>query len=141
MTKTILFILLALLLAGIVIFLCKKVIKGIVMKVIVIILAVILFTGGGAVINLNSISAEAQTKIQQVTDIVGSSSIKTEGNKVLIKIDNDWYDVSKLSILGVDVSGDITLKYEGTEIKVCQSGVTNAIEILKEAGFLQGDKN
>lgn len=89
MTKTILFILLALLLAGIVIFLCKKIIKGIVMKVIVIILAVILFTGGGAVINLNSISAEAQTKIQQVTDIVGSSSIKTEGNKVLIKIDND----------------------------------------------------
>lgn len=111
------------------------------MKIIVIILAVILFTGGGAVINLNSISAEAQTKIQQVTDIVGSSSIKTEGNKVFIKIDNDWYDVSKLSILGVDTSGDITLKYEGTEIKVCKSGVTNAIEILKEAGFLQDDKN
>lgn len=137
--RVFLFIGLAVLLAIIVLILLLKVIKGLVLKIVVVIVAVMLFFGGGQVINLNTLSPSVESKISEVTDRVGSSSIKTEGNRVFVKLDNEWYDVSKLSL--VDKTSDsIKLRYEGKEIYIGKSGASNTIKVLEDLGFLEKEK-
>lgn len=136
-----LLIVLAIILVLAVLFLCIKILKKTISRVIVIVLALFIFTGGGSIINLNCLSAEVEQKVQQVVDTVGDSYIKTQGNKVMVKIDNAWYDVSKLSVIGDIATKDITLRYDGKEIYVGQSGVVNAIKTLERVGLLKSEDN
>lgn len=138
--RTELLIILGVVLVILAIVICIKVAKSVISKVVTILIAICLFIGGGQVINLNTLPAEVEQKVQLVADTAGDSLIKTEGNTVYIKIDEEWYDVSKISIIG-KATGTITLRYEGKEIYVGESGVVNAIKILEKAGLLKDTNN
>lgn len=107
-------------------------------KIILVALIVVVFLCGTKVINLNTISAEVQEKVQTVADMVGGTSIKTEGGSVLVKVEDTWYDVSKLSVVG-DFTKDITLKYDGEIIYVGHSGITNVLKALESVGLLKSE--
>lgn len=131
---------LAIILAIIAFILILKVVKGLALKIVVVCVAVVLFFGGGKIINLNTLSSDVEAKVQTVVDTVGDSSIKTDGNKVLVKIDNGWYDVSKLSVVGGLLTDDVKLRYEGKEIYVGHSGVVNTLKTLEKVGLLGEEK-
>lgn len=131
---------LAIILAIIAFILILKVVKGLALKIVVVCVAVVLFFGGVKVINLNTLSSDVEAKVQTVVDTVGDSSIKTDGNKVLVKIDNGWYDVSKLSVVGGLLTDDVKLRYEGKEIYVGHSGVVNTLKTLEKVGLLGEEK-
>lgn len=131
---------LAIILAIIAFILILKVVKGLALKIVVVCVAVVLFFGGVKVINLNTLSSDVEAKVQTVVDTVGDSSIKTDGSKVLVKIDNGWYDVSKLSVVGGLLTDDVKLRYEGKEIYVGHSGVVNTLKTLEKVGLLGEEK-
>lgn len=135
--RIIVLIIIGIIFYGVISFLFKKYIKTKTLRVLTIVAVVVLYMGIGSVINLNYLSSDFEGKIQQITDTVGESSIKTNGNKVFIKIDNGWYDISKLSVVGDIVTKDIVLKYDGKEIKVSKSGVVNAVKVLEDIGLLK----
>ena len=96
--------------------------------------------GGGSIINLNCLANEAKDKVQQVVSVVGDSYIKTEGSKIFINIDNTWYDVSKVSVVG-DIVNSCTLKYDDKEIYVGNSGVVSTVKTLEKLGIVNKENN
>lgn len=135
-----LLIIFGVLIAVLAVILCIKVAKKLVGRVIVVIVAICVFMGGGSIINLNCLANEAKDKVQQVVSVVGDSYIKTEGNKIFINIDNTWYDVSRVSVVG-DIVNSCTLKYDGKEIYVGNSGVFNTVKTLEKLGIINKENN
>lgn len=128
-----------LLLAGVCLIVCIIIgclVKRPVRKVIYILVAVVVFVVGSEIIDLNTLSDEIQQKVQQVSETVGNTYIKTEGNNVLILVNDEWLNLSDLSIIG-DLSKDIVLEYEGKEIYVGHSGIYNTIKALEDTGLLK----
>lgn len=125
-----------LIIIAVVIILAKFIIKKLAVKVAVVGVAICLLFGGVGVINVSILPTETKDKLQQVVDVVGESYIKTKGNDVYIKIDNGWYDVSEMSVVGSMATDSITIRYQGEEIEIGQSGVVNVIKTLEKVGLL-----
>lgn len=117
------------------VFLCLKIFRSGLSRLVIVLMAVCMFLGGGEVINLNTLSPDIEKKVQMVSDIVGDSYIKSERGDIYICIDDVWYDISKLTILGKRV-GTITLEYEGKEIYVGDSGIVSTLKILEKFELL-----
>lgn len=135
-----LLIIFGVLIAVLAIIFCIKVAKKLVGRIIVIIVAICVFMGGDSIINLNCLANEAKDKVQQVVSVVGDSYIKTEGSKIFINIDNTWYDVSKVSVVG-DIVNSCTLKYDDKEIYVGNSGVFYTLKTLEKLGIINKENN
>lgn len=117
-----------------------KLVKKVIGKVILVALIAVLLFGGKEVIDLNTLSASVQTKVQEVVEVAGDSYIKTEGNKVFLKLNDEWLDISKVSAVGNAATKDFTLEYDGRTIEVGHSGIVNTIKALEAVGLL-GDKD
>ena len=139
--KEVMLIVWALIIIAVAIILAKFIIKKLVFKVVVIGVALCLLLGGIGVINVSVLPTETKGKIQQVVDVVGESYIKTKGNDVYIKIDNEWYDVSEMSVVGSMATDSITIRYQGEEIEIGQSGVVNVIKTLEKVGLLNNSNS
>ena len=111
------------------------------MRLAIIALAVFVFLGGGKLINLNTLPMNIEKKVYEVVDAVGDSYIKTNDDRVLIKIEDEWYDVADISVVGEVVNDEVTIRYEGKEIKIGQSGVVNTIKVLEKVGLLDNSKD
>lgn len=135
-----LLIIFGVLIAVLAVIFCIKVAKKLVGRIIVIIVAICVFMSGGSIINLNCLANEAKDKVQQVVSVVGDSYIKTEGSKIFINIDNTWYDVSKVSVVG-DIVNSCTLKYDDKEIYVGNSGVFYTVKTLEKLGIINKENN
>lgn len=116
-------------------FVTKKVIK----VVALVLIASTLF-GGGKIIDLNTLSADSQEKISQVVQVAGDSYVKTEGSTVYIKVNNEWVDVSKVSVIGDMATKKITLKYDDRTIEIGNSGLVNTIKALEAVGLIGDEK-
>lgn len=112
----------------------KKAIKVVLTLVIV---AVFLF--GSNIISLNTLSPEIQAKVDAVVETVGDSIIKTEGDSVLIKVGEDWYDVSKIAIIGDLATDSVVIKYDGKELYVGETGLMNVLRVLEDVGLVQSE--
>ena len=112
----------------------KKAIKVVLTLVIV---AVFLF--GSNIISLNTLSPEIQAKVDAVVETVGDSVIKTEGDSVLIKVGEDWYDVSKIAIIGDLATDSVVIKYDGEELYVGETGLMNVLRVLEDVGLVQSE--
>ena len=126
------------LLAVIAVWLCLKIVKGTIMKVIVIGAAVVIMLGGSSIINLNYIQSQMSSAVQDITNKVGDTYIKMSGNTILVKVNNNWYDVSKLSIVG-DFTKQLTLRYDGKDIYVGDSALVDVFKTLKGLGFIKSE--
>lgn len=135
-----LLIIFAVVIAIIAVILCIKVAKKLIGRILIVAVAICLFMGGGSIINLNCLANEAKDKVQQVVSVVGDSYIKTDGSKILILINGDWYDVSKISIVG-SIATDNTIRYEGKEIYVGDSGVVGTVKMLEKLGIINNENN
>lgn len=112
----------------------KKAIK------IVLVLAIIaVFLLGSNIISLNTLSPEIQAKVDAVVDTVGDSAIKTKGNSVLINVNDEWYDLSKIAVIGDISTESVVLEYEGEEIYVGETGLINVIRVLESVGLVDSD--
>lgn len=131
-----LLVILGIVLIALVLILCLRFVKKWAFRLIVIGVAIAVFAGGGSIINLNTLPLQVEQKVKEVVNTVGDSYIKTQGNSVFIKINSQWYDVAKISIVGKAVTDDITLRYDGEEIYVAQSGVVDVIKTLEKIGLL-----
>lgn len=110
-----------------------------VIKVGLVIAIVCVFLFGTNIISLNTVAPEIQEKVDAVVESVGDSFIKTEGNSVLIKVGDEWYDVSKIAIVG-DLSTDsVVIKYDGKELYVGETGFMNVLRVLEDVGLVQSE--
>lgn len=134
-------IILAIILVVVVVLLFNVIVKKTVMRLAIIALAVFVFLGGGKLINLNTLPMNIEKKVYEVVDAVGDSYIKTNDDRVLIKIEDEWYDVADISVVGEVVNDEVTIRYEGKEIKIGQSGVVNTIKVLEKVGLLDNSKD
>lgn len=100
------------------------------------ILILVVFIFGSKIIELNTLEYEVQQKVQQVSDVVGTTYIKTSGSDVLVKINEEWVNLSKVSILR-ELSQDIVLEYDGEEIYVGHSGLYNTIKEMENLGLIK----
>lgn len=99
-------------------------------------LLLFVFVFGAKVIDLNTLDTEIQQKVQQVSEVVGTTYIKTSGNDVLVKLNGEWVNLSKVSILR-ELSQDIVLEYDGEEIYVGHSGLYNTIKEMENLGLIK----
>lgn len=118
------------------VFVLLKITKA-VSKVIILALIVCLFFAGAKVIDLNTIAPDLMEKVSSVTEMVGENLVKTEGKSVLVKINDKWYDISKLAVVGNLATEDIILKYDGEEIYVGHTGVVNVLKVLDKFGLIE----
>lgn len=133
-----LYIALALIVIGIVITLFKKIAKSFIGKVAVIFLAVLLFGGGGSVINLNTLAPTVQEKVNQAVEVIGDSVIRQKGNKVEVKLGEEWYDVSKIGITeNTTGTNERIVTIDGVEIPVGKSGIASTIDVLESVGLIK----
>lgn len=117
----------------------KFLVKKAIFKLLIVAVLIFVFVGGGKIISLNTLPAQIEQKVNAAVEELGASSIKTEGSKVLVKIDNQWYDVAKLSYIGKLATEDVVLNYDGKEIKVGHSGVVNTLKVLEDIGLIGED--
>ena len=110
----------------------KKSFKAITYGVILL----LVFVFGSKVIELNTLESEIQQKVQQVSEVVGTTYIKTSGNDVLIQLNGEWVNLSKVSILR-ELSQDIVLEYDGEEIYIGHSGLYNTIKEMENLGLIK----
>lgn len=106
----------------------------------VVLCAIVVFCGGSSIINLNTLSQATQSKLNKVVDVCGDSFVKTEGNKILVKVNDEWYDLEKVDIVG-NFTKDCTITYDGKEINVGHSGVYDTIKFLEAVGLLNSNGN
>lgn len=125
------------------IFIALAVIKFVTKKVIKVVALVLIAStlfGGGKIIDLNTLSADSQEKISQVVQVAGDSYVKSEGSTVYIKVNNEWVDVSKVSVIGDMATKKITLKYDDRTIEIGNSGLVNTIKALEAVGLIGDEK-
>ena len=108
-------------------------------KIVLTLVIVGIFLFGSNIISLNTLSPEIQAKVDAVVETVGESVIRTEGDSVLVKVNNKWYDLSKIAIVGDLATDSVILKYDGQEIYVGETGVINVLRVLESAGLLQSE--
>lgn len=108
-------------------------------KIVLVLLIVAVFLFGSNIISLNTLSPEIQAKVDAVVDTVGDSMIKTEGNAVLIKVNDEWYDLSKIAVIGDISTESVVLEYDGEEIYVGETGLINVIRVLESVGLVESE--
>ena len=97
------------------------------------------FLIGANIIELNTLPPEVQSKIDAVVETVGDSMIRTEGNSVLVKVDDEWYDVSKIAIIGDLATDSVVINYDGKELYVGETGLMNVLRVLEDVGLIQSE--
>lgn len=138
-TRTLYTVILLVVLAIVCFAVLKFLVKKAIFKVLVVAVLIFVFVGGGKIISLNTLPAQIEQRVNEAAEELGASSIKTEGSKVLVKINDQWYDVAKLSYVGKLATDDIVLNYDGKEIKIGHSGVVNTLKVLEDVGLIGGD--
>lgn len=109
------------------------------LKVVLTLVIVAVFLFGSNIISLNTLAPEIQAKVDAVVETVGDSVIKTEGDSVLIKVGEDWYDVSKIAIIGDLATDSVVIKYDGKELYVGETGLMNVLRVLEDVGLVQSE--
>lgn len=99
------------------------------------VLVVFLF-GGGSLINVQVFMNERVAQIQAIIDQVGDAYLKTEGNSVFLKVNDEWVNLDDVSIVG-EFTQDIVLEYDGEEIPIGHSGIYNTIKVLEDMGLIK----
>lgn len=99
------------------------------------VLVVFLF-GGGSLINVQVFMNERVAQIQAIIDQVGDAYLKTEGNSVFLKVNDEWVNLDDVSIVG-GFTQDIILEYDGEEIPIGHSGIYNTIKVLEDMGLIK----
>ena len=64
------------------------------------------------------------------------SYIKSKGNKIYVRVNDEWLDLDKVSILGT-FTKDCVIEYDGREIKLSESGLKSTIKTLEYVGLLK----
>ena len=90
----------------------------------------------GCLINLNTLPKNIREKLDAVEEVCGNAYIRQDGNSILIKINDSWVDLDKVSLVG-DFAKDIYLEYEGNRIFVGHSGIYNTLKTLKSVGLIE----
>jgi hypothetical protein len=108
-------------------------------KLVAILAIVAMFVGGSNIIDLNTLAPEIQAKVDAVVDTIGESAIRTDGNSVLIKVGDSWYDVSKIAVIGDLATESVVLKYDGQEIYVGETGLMNVLRVLESIGLIHSE--
>lgn len=119
--------------------LVKFLIKKAIFKILIVVILIGAFALGSNLINLNTLAPDIEAKVAEAKESLGASSIRVDGNKVLVKINDEWYDVGKLNIVGKLATEDVVLDYEGKQIYVGHSGVVNTLKVLQDAGLIDSN--
>lgn len=90
----------------------------------------------GSLINLNTLPKDVREKLDAVEEVCGNAYIRQDGNSILIKLNNVWVDLDKVSLVG-DFAKDVYLEYEGNRIFVGHSGIYNTLKTLKSVGLIE----
>lgn len=110
-----------------------------VFKLVLILCLVGVFLIGANVIDVSTISPELQEKVDAVVDVVGDSYIKVSGGDVLVKINDEWCDIKKISVIGDLAAESVSIEYEGREIYVGETGFVNVLRVLDSFGLVQSE--
>ena len=108
-------------------------------KLVIVLALVGVFLFGSNIIDLNTLAPEVQAKVDAVVETVGDSFIKTKGDAVLIKVDEEWYDLSKIAIIGDLATDSVVLEYDGEELYVGETGLVNVLRVLESVGLVQSE--
>lgn len=105
----------------------KKVIKIILGLIAVVALAsslgILVIGKDTATINVNKLSEY----ISQVGD--AAPEVRMKGSEPEINLNGKWVPFSEVAVVGPVTSKKITLKYDGQEFPIMDSGVTNAFRV------------
>lgn len=108
-------------------------------KLVLIVVIICAFLVGTNIIDLNTLAPDVQAKVNAVVEVVGDSFIKTSGKDILIKVNDDWYNVSDIAIIGDLATDSVVLKYDDREIYVGETGLVNALRVLERFGLVQSE--
>lgn len=113
--------------------------KGIKLIIISGVIGLCLFLFGGGVINSKYLpqgTLEMVNEAKEKLGDLGGSYIKTEGNSVYVKVNDNWLCTEDIAIVG-DFTKDNVINYEGEDIYLGHSGVYNTIKVLEDVGLLK----
>lgn len=108
-------------------------------KILTVAVLFCLFVVGSNIVDLNYLSPEIQGKIDAVVATVGDSFIKTSGNSVLIKIGDEWCDLSKIAVIGDLATESVVIEYDGKKLYVGETGLVNVLRVLESMGLVQSE--
>lgn len=126
----------ALVLLAVVLFVIKNV-KSLVFRVIVVIVAIFLATGGTATLRYYIDGGfERLSSAREAVSSLGKDVVMLNGTKLFVKINGIWYDTSELEYTELNLY-DVSLKYEGKDIKITDSGIVSAIKVLADLDLIE----
>jgi len=106
-------------------------------RVLAVIVFVILFVSGGSIIDVSVMSNKLKNQLDEVTSVCGDTYIKTKGDTIYVLVNNKWLDLSKIDIIGPIMTDKITIRYDGEEVYIGESGVVNTVRVLESFGFIK----
>lgn len=90
----------------------------------------------GNFINVNTISPEVEKIINSIKDEYDDVEVKTKGSSIYVKINDKWYDVEKMKIIGIFAKNTV-IEYDGEKIKLNSPGIRNMLKTLKNFGIIK----
>lgn len=112
-------------------------VKKLAIRILVIVLAVFLGTGGAVTIkHYVDEGLEKVASYKEAVSSLGSDYVKLDGTKLYVNINGTWCDVAKLKYTEINLY-DVSINYDGKDIKLTDSGIVNALKVLIDLGIIK----